>query len=80
MSAALDLVLQELRKAKTKHPGFVATHDDALDVLESERDELAAAVLRDDIAGDHGVIIEAAHVAVVALRIIESCLSKESAA
>lgn len=78
MSAALDLVLRELHRAKLKWPHFADSLDHALDVLDEERDELAAAILNDDIQGPHGVIREAAQVAAVAIRIIEYCLKAQS--
>ncbi|MBU1040167.1 MAG: hypothetical protein KKF77_03585 [Proteobacteria bacterium] len=76
---AILLVLEQLRRAKLKYPHFADDLDQALDVLDRERDELAAAVLKDDIDGLHGVIAEAAQVGAVALRIIEMALAMQTA-
>lgn len=65
------LVLEELRRAKVKHPAFKPTLALALNVLDDEHGELASAILKGDIHGPHGVIREAAQVAAVAIRIIE---------
>lgn len=75
----LLLVLEELRRAKLKYPHFADDLDQALDVLDKERDELVAAVLKEDINGEHGIIREAAQVATVAIRIIEMALAMQTA-
>jgi|GEM_PF-2592508 len=68
---ALLLVLRELRSARLKHPHFAVNVEEALAVLGAEYGEVAAAVLHNDVQGEHGVIREAAQVAAVAIRIIE---------
>ncbi len=68
---AMLLVLAELRRAKATYPHFACDLDQALTVLLAEVGELAAAILKNDIEGEHGVIREAAQVGAVALRIIE---------
>lgn len=71
---AFDLVLQELTAAQAKHPHFESSLERGLAVLFAEQGELASAILKGDIHGQHGVIREAAQVAAVAIRIIEYCL------
>lgn len=69
---AMILVMQELRRAKIKHPHFADDLAEAVyAVLGREFDELRYAVRNGDIHGEHGVIREAAQVGAVALRIIE---------
>ncbi|MHC1701777.1 MAG: hypothetical protein AB9900_12550 [Humidesulfovibrio sp.] len=72
------LVMGELRRAKLKYPHFADDLDQAFDVLDEERDELAAAILKNDIDGVHGVLAEAAQVGAVALRIIEMALAMQT--
>ncbi|MBU1039727.1 MAG: hypothetical protein KKF77_01340 [Proteobacteria bacterium] len=67
----LGLILQELRKAKLKYPHFAINVEEAFAVLASEHGELATAILKSDVHGEHGIIREAAQVAAVAIRIIE---------
>lgn len=76
---ALLLVLAELRRAKLKHPVFAASLEQALVALASEQGELATAILKDDIDGEHGVSTEAGQVAAVAIRIIELVMSTPEA-
>lgn len=71
------LVLAELRRAKLKYPDFARDLDQALTVLVGEVGELAAAILKRDIEGEHGVVTEAAQVGAVAMRIIEMALGMD---
>lgn len=71
--AAIDLIMQELAAARAKHPHFANSLEQGLVALASEHGELASAILKGDIHGQHGVIREAAQVAAVAIRIIKMC-------
>jgi NTP pyrophosphatase (non-canonical NTP hydrolase) len=73
---AMLLVLQELRRAKLKHPHFADSQAQACTVLMAEVGELAAAVLRAQAFGPHGAQEEAAQVAGVCLRFIEMLLQE----
>ncbi len=71
MSAALDLVLQELAAARRKHPTFARCDDETVTVMASEFGEYSSAILRADVEGPHGAIREAAQLAAVSIRAIE---------
>jgi len=68
---AMLLVLAELRRARLKHPAFATGPEQGFAVLQREAGELADAVIKGDIHGEHGIIREAAQVAAVAIRIVE---------
>jgi NTP pyrophosphatase (non-canonical NTP hydrolase) len=70
---ALEIVALELGKAKGKHPEFPCRCADRLSIVMEEVGELAAAI--NDEENKERLIEEAAHVAVTAIRFIESVLS-----
>jgi NTP pyrophosphatase (non-canonical NTP hydrolase) len=70
---ALEIVALELGKAKSKHPKFPYRYADRLSIVMEEVGELAAAI--NDEENKKRLIEEAAHVAVTAIRFIESVLS-----
>jgi hypothetical protein len=74
---AMLLVLAELRRAKALHPVFAYSADEAMTALTAENGELATAIVRGDITGEHGIIREASQVAAVAIRIVQTHLAAE---
>lgn len=67
-SEAIELVMSELRAARTKHVIFARAPIDGLAVIAEELGELIADVQADRLAAAR---TEAAHVAVTAIRMIE---------
>ena len=72
---AIERVDFELGKAIGKHPVFPCENADGLNIITEEMLELMRAV--NDSESSERQIEEAAHVAVTAIRFIESCLKKE---
>lgn len=68
---ALMIVNEEYRKAVEKHGPDYKDNDEFLCVLTEEFNEVLEAFKHNDINGKHGVITEAAQLAVVCLKMIE---------
>ena len=64
-----EYVLEQLEKAKAKHPVFPANPSDGHCIISEELGELAEAI--NDQQGKERMREEAAHVAVTAIRFIE---------
>jgi len=75
MTAALDIIMQELAAAREKYPTFADSANQTVTVMTSELGEYATAVLRHDVVGPHGSIREAAQLGAVAIRAIEFWLA-----
>ena len=70
----VHFVISELIRAKEKHPEFAENHAEALCIITEELGELAEAI-NDKQSIDH-LREEAAHVAVTAIRFLESLVTK----
>ena len=66
------LILREYSRAVSKWGDRYPSNEIAFQVLMSEVEELKAAMDKNDLDGPHGVRIEAAQVAAVCIKIIES--------
>lgn len=74
---ALEIVALELGWAKQKHPEFPHVETDGVSIILEELGELAMAI--NDSSDSFHKIVEAAHVAVTAIRFIEEQLKRSEA-